>query len=189
LKFLQTEIGSDIDTETILGACNKMAKTKTGVLIVIERKNSLDFLIITGDKKKKVEIEEILSKHGISKYVKLLVQIPFSEMPNYLNCCDILISHFNFHGKWPHNCSIKHLEYLSLGKPAVASDVGEVNFAVEHNVNGLLCAEGDIKGFGESILRLSTDEGLRNNLGACGRSKAVKDLTWDKNVQNIINMM
>ena len=50
LKFLQTEIGSDIDTETILGACKKMAKTKTGVLIVIERTNSLDFLINTGDK-------------------------------------------------------------------------------------------------------------------------------------------
>jgi diadenylate cyclase len=50
LKFLQTEIGSDIDTKTILGACEKMAKTKTGVLIVIERTNSLDFLISTGDK-------------------------------------------------------------------------------------------------------------------------------------------
>ena len=50
LKFLQTEIGSDIDTVTILGACKKMAKTKTGVLIVIERTNSLDFLINTGDK-------------------------------------------------------------------------------------------------------------------------------------------
>jgi uncharacterized protein (TIGR00159 family) len=50
LKFLQTEIGSDIDTETILEACKKMATTKTGVLIVIERTNSLDFLINTGDK-------------------------------------------------------------------------------------------------------------------------------------------
>jgi uncharacterized protein (TIGR00159 family) len=50
LKFLRTEIGSDIDTETIIGACKKMATTKTGVLIVIERTNSLDFLISTGDK-------------------------------------------------------------------------------------------------------------------------------------------
>jgi len=50
LKFLQTEISSDIDTETILGACKKMAETKTGVLIVIERTNSLDFLISTGNK-------------------------------------------------------------------------------------------------------------------------------------------
>lgn len=156
---------------------------------VINKQQNIKFLLITGDSKKKVEIEEILSRYGIAAYVRLLLQIPFSKMPAYLNCCDILISHFNFHGKWPHNCSIKHLEYLALGKPAVATDVGEVNFAVEHNINGLLCAEGDIEGFGESILRLSYDEELRNKLGASGRSKAIKDLTWDKNVQNIINTL
>ena len=110
-------------------------------------------------------------------------------MPSYLNCCDIFISHFNFHGKWPHNCPIKHLEYLALGKPTVATDVGEVNFAIEHNKNGFLCKEGDVMGFGDSILKLSSDEELRNQLGASGRSKAVEDLTWDKNVQNIINML
>lgn len=49
LKFLQTEISSEIDTEPILEACQKMSKTKTGALIVIERTNSLDFLINTGD--------------------------------------------------------------------------------------------------------------------------------------------
>jgi uncharacterized protein (TIGR00159 family) len=50
LKFLQTEIGTEIDTDVILSACKKMSKTKTGVLIVIERTNSLDFLINTGDR-------------------------------------------------------------------------------------------------------------------------------------------
>ncbi|WP_298949708.1 diadenylate cyclase CdaA [uncultured Polaribacter sp.] len=49
LKFLQTEINSEIDTDIILDACKKMAKTKTGALIVIERTNNLDFLINSGD--------------------------------------------------------------------------------------------------------------------------------------------
>ncbi|MCL7764293.1 diadenylate cyclase CdaA [Polaribacter sp. Z014] len=49
LKFLQTDISSEIETETILEACKNMSKTKTGALIVIERTNSLDFLINTGD--------------------------------------------------------------------------------------------------------------------------------------------
>ena len=71
----------------------------------------------------------------------------------------------------------------------MATDVGEVNFAVEHNINGLLCVEGDIKGFGESILRLSFDNELRSKLGASGRSKAIEALTWDKNVHNIIKAL
>lgn len=49
LKFLHSEIGSEIDTDKILKACSNMAKTKTGALIVIERTNGLDFLINNGD--------------------------------------------------------------------------------------------------------------------------------------------
>jgi uncharacterized protein (TIGR00159 family) len=49
LKFLQSEISPEIDTESILKACTNLSKTKTGALIVIERTNSLDFLIRNGD--------------------------------------------------------------------------------------------------------------------------------------------
>ena len=50
LKFLQSEISSEIDVDTLLNASQNLAKTKTGALIVIERTNSLDFLINSGDK-------------------------------------------------------------------------------------------------------------------------------------------
>ncbi|WP_296638513.1 diadenylate cyclase CdaA [Polaribacter sp.] len=49
LKFLQSEITSEIDTDQILNACNSMSRSKTGALIVVERTNNLDFLINTGD--------------------------------------------------------------------------------------------------------------------------------------------
>lgn len=49
LKFLKSEIYSDVDTLELLTACYNMAKSKTGALIVIERTNNLDFLISTGD--------------------------------------------------------------------------------------------------------------------------------------------
>jgi uncharacterized protein (TIGR00159 family) len=49
LKFLGSEIGSEVHTEILVKACANMSKTKTGALIVIERTNSLDFLINTGD--------------------------------------------------------------------------------------------------------------------------------------------
>lgn len=49
LKFLKSEINSDTDTEILLEACRKLSTTKTGALIVMERTNSLDFLVNTGD--------------------------------------------------------------------------------------------------------------------------------------------
>jgi uncharacterized protein (TIGR00159 family) len=59
LKFLKSEITLETDSDILLSACKKMSKTKTGALIVIERTNSLDFLIKTGDNMN-AEINEVL---------------------------------------------------------------------------------------------------------------------------------
>jgi len=48
-SFLQTKLKSNTDVEAILTACIKLATTKTGVLLVFERKNNLDFVKSTGD--------------------------------------------------------------------------------------------------------------------------------------------
>jgi len=49
LKFLQSEINTETDVETIVSTLKKLSVTKTGVLLVIERTNKLDFLINSGD--------------------------------------------------------------------------------------------------------------------------------------------
>lgn len=49
LRFLKSEISSDTDVEALLNSCKKLAKTKTGALLVLERTNNLDFLITSGD--------------------------------------------------------------------------------------------------------------------------------------------
>ena len=60
LTFLHTEIGSEINTEIIINACQSLSKSKTGALIVIERTNTLDFLINTGDNMNALVNEAIL---------------------------------------------------------------------------------------------------------------------------------
>ncbi|MFD1293480.1 diadenylate cyclase CdaA [Lutibacter holmesii] len=49
LKFLKTEIHTNMDVETVVKTCETMAKTKTGALIVLERTNNLDFVKSSGD--------------------------------------------------------------------------------------------------------------------------------------------
>lgn len=49
LKFMKTEAVPEVYTDAIVAACMNMGSSKTGALIVLERNNNLDFLIITGD--------------------------------------------------------------------------------------------------------------------------------------------
>ncbi len=50
-KFLKRDgLASTTNIEAILRACEKMATTRTGAILVIERNNSLDFIKSTGDR-------------------------------------------------------------------------------------------------------------------------------------------
>ena len=50
-KFLKNQNETIVtDINVIINSCKKMAKSKTGAIIIIERENSLDFLKNTGDK-------------------------------------------------------------------------------------------------------------------------------------------
>ncbi len=144
------------------------------------------FLLVIGDRFKSAEMIKLFKKLSLLKRVKILTQIPFIEMPKVLNLCDILISHFNFHNVWPHICSIKHMEYLAVGKPVVATDVGQVNFAIENGKNGILVQQSDIKSFSNAILSLAKDIELRHSMGEEGRKKATSELTWYKNIDKIL---
>ena len=48
-NFLQDNIETQTNIEAVLNACNKLASSKTGVLLVFRRKNNLDFLKSSGD--------------------------------------------------------------------------------------------------------------------------------------------
>ena len=155
----------------ILSKCYKFDKEYNNDLLQplnIELNNKIDNLE-----------EKIITKYSV----------PLEEMPRNLSDCDILISHFNFHGAWPHNCSIKHLEYMSIGKPVVASNVGEVNFAIEHNVNWFLVDEGNEEEFAMSIIKLIDNPDLREKFGKNGREKILANHTWDKHVEKSLNQI
>jgi uncharacterized protein (TIGR00159 family) len=49
IKFLKTDFVSQDDLDSIIEACQNLAKTKTGALIAIERNNKLDFAKESGD--------------------------------------------------------------------------------------------------------------------------------------------
>jgi glycosyltransferase involved in cell wall biosynthesis len=155
----------------------------------IKENDNIVFLFIIGDMRRVKPIKSLIEKNNLKNNTVILEQVPFSNMPNVLNMCDILISHFNFHGVWPHNCSIKHLEYLAVGKPVVATNVGFVNFAIEHDINGIMVKEGDVNGFSKAVLKLVNEKDTRKIYGKNGREKALNKLTWYNNVDKFLNLL
>jgi glycosyltransferase involved in cell wall biosynthesis len=63
------------------------------------------------------------------------------------------------------------LEAMALGKPIVATDVGGVADAVEHEKTGLLVPSADDEAFASALLRLASDRALAERLGHAARER------------------
>ena len=71
------------------------------------------------------------------------------------------------------------LKRRHLGVPVVAFDVGGVGEAVQNGETGFLAKLGNTNEFAEAILKLLSDETLRERMGANGRRFVVENYTWD----------
>jgi len=56
-------------------------------------------------------------------------------------------------------------EALSLGCPAIGSNVGGIPELIDHEINGLLVPPGNEKALAEALERLLQNESLRHRLG------------------------
>jgi glycosyltransferase involved in cell wall biosynthesis len=76
-------------------------------------------------------------------------------------------------------------EALAYGRPVIATSVGGLVDAVEHDVNGLLVPPNDPLTLRAAIESLLADATLRRKLGAAGRDKARFEWSWDVAVSSI----
>jgi glycosyltransferase involved in cell wall biosynthesis len=67
---------------------------------------------------------------------------------------------------WYENTPLVIGEAFAAGRPALATNLGGMSEAVQHDINGLLFERGDVAGLARAIQRLLDEPGLLNRLRA-----------------------
>jgi glycosyltransferase involved in cell wall biosynthesis len=83
-------------------------------------------------------------------------------------------------------CGFKALQYLSLGIPAVVSDVGVNSRIVEDNVNGCICRTPD--DWYNALSRLMTEKDFLQFLSSNARQKVVREYSVRSNTPNFLRL-
>ena len=84
-------------------------------------------------------------------------------------------------------CGFKALQYMSLGIPAVVSDVGVNATIVDDGINGCVCrTEAD---WYNALSRLMTDPGYLKQLSEKTRDKIVQHYSVKSNEQNFLSLL
>jgi glycosyltransferase involved in cell wall biosynthesis len=135
------------------------------------------------------EMKKLLEAEEQSGRVIFFGGVPHNQIPALLDACDVLVSpHVPLAGGAEFFGSpTKLFEYMAMGKPIVASRLGQIADVLSHEKTGLLVEPGDARQLSNAIIRLTQSPQFREKLGAAARQSAIANHTWTRNAQIILD--
>jgi glycosyltransferase involved in cell wall biosynthesis len=147
-------------------------------------------VVIGGSGGQEMILHQLAEDLGVLDHVHIVGQIPWNDVPSFLNMCDIFVlpsvvdSAGNVDG-----LPTVLLEAMSTGCAIIASRIAGIPIVLEDGVNGILCAPGDVDAWIESLSRLLSDCHLRDKLGYAARVSVVEELNWIEVAHSILDLL
>jgi len=134
------------------------------------------------------QIEAAAAKRGLQERLIFTGAVPHEEVPRYLSVMDAVINPYRgdylFYGS-----SLKLLEYMAAGKPALVTALGQIKELVQDGYNGMLFDWGDDETMLRKLSLLIEDGELRRRLGKNARKTIEADWTWEKQAAKIAGVL
>ncbi|MHA1269416.1 MAG: glycosyltransferase family 4 protein [Candidatus Helarchaeota archaeon] len=132
--------------------------------------------VFIGPSTKAFNIEKKLLKSELRRHIINFGVVPYDNLKIKINsfvATDIyaMPSRSDAYG-------IAFLEAFACKKPVIGANIGATPEIIQNNVNGLLIPFGSPKELGNAIIKLLTDQNLKNKLGYNGYEK-IKNQTWE----------
>lgn len=140
-------------------------------------------LLVIGDGPLGDEVERTAKLLGTER-VTWTGAVPHAQVPAWLAHADVgvapypLLQDFYF-------SPLKIVEYLAVGLPVVASDIGQIPDLVQHGETGLLVAPGNGGSLVAALERLAHDRRLREHMGRRARHRARRIHDWSRVAERI----
>ncbi|MBU1178606.1 glycosyltransferase family 4 protein [Patescibacteria group bacterium] len=153
----------------------------------------IKFLIV-GDGKEKERILKITQTEKINHYFVFVGAKQWKEVPSYISNADICLSldkrstenleYRNIIGV----TTVKVYEYLALGKPVLAYQLGDAKDFYEGQKVGWVCQPSVAKLY-KKIIEISNNSKQIEEFSHKALQTAIKDYNWDKTAKKIIDFI
>jgi len=144
---------------------------------VIKREENITCLIIGSGSQKK-NVNSLIDRLSLSKYIKLVGEKPHNEVPLWMNACDVFVL-----PSLNESFGIVQVEAMACGKPVVATFNGGSEEVIVNEKLGILVEPKDANELANAILKALSKEWDRDYI-----SNYAKQYSWDKIVKNIIGV-
>jgi len=146
--------------------------------------------LVVGDGTDRGRLETLTRNYNIDGQVIFTGEVSEEELPEFYAASDVFVmpsreGKNNKGGTLTEGFGIVFLEANASMKPVIGGRIGGVLDAVIDGVTGLLVDPNDIDEIAKAIIKLLTNEALALKLGRQGRERVVNELTWDKVVDKL----
>lgn len=139
------------------------------------------------------ELRTQVARAGI-KNVILTGAVKYDVVPYYLALANVGVAPFNTSVHAPLSVGfywspLKVHEYMAMALPVVTIDVAGLNQIARNEQEGLLYPEGNLPALRTAITRLIDDPALAQRLGSAGRTRVVKNFSWQHHAESLENVL
>lgn len=171
------------DDSPIVGTVGRLHKSKgiadliRAVPTVAAAVPRVRFLFVGGRHEQWLPLVEELS---VEQQCVFTGRVPNETVPDYLNLMDVVV--FPTHRE---ALGLVILEAMAVRRPVVATRVGGVPEVVQDGVNGLLVEPHSPDQMAGAVLRLLSDDALRERLAAAAYRTATETFTRDRYLEKV----
>lgn len=151
------------------------------LLTAVARLQTPFSLRIIGDGPESARLQGAIEKLGLTDRVSLCVGLTHAELPDEYAAADMVIVP-SIEDRTGDRDGLPNvvLEAMASARPVVATRIGAIPSAVEHQRTGWLVGAGDPIELAEAIRVLGADEELRHQLGRAGRVRVERDFGLER---------
>ncbi|MGD8908636.1 MAG: glycosyltransferase family 4 protein [Chromatiales bacterium] len=149
-------------------------------------------LLAVGDSRERSAYEKKVTEKGLADSFIFAGHVQHDDIPKYVSVMDVTIAphdrdSFKSIGGF-HGSPLKIFEYMAMGKPVIATPIGQIKDIIEDNISGRLIFSDHIDELSKAVVRLYEDEDYRNLLGNNARNVVMEKYTWKMNARKIENI-
>jgi len=156
---------------------------QTADKIINDYRKDISFMIV-GHGYMAEDLKKLAANLKLDGKIIFTGAVSHDSVPEYIAAADICVACFQKNEVTLCKSPLKIVEYLAMGKPIVASNVGEVPNMIGEA--GILTPPGDVIAMAQGIIKLIEDDNLRESIQRLARHRAEAKYNWTVTAENLL---
>jgi len=134
-------------------------------------------------------LKNLIVELGVQNMVKFHESVSYSEVPKYIAMCDVGIVPLPNLPDWRYQCPLNLLEYLSMQKVVIATDIPANKIIIGNSKSGIYIPSSNPKDISEAIIYSYKNKKKLKKWGMLGRKIVEDKYDWNIVVKKFENYL